>query len=84
MAAEEGVLRDLELLSFHSVSKGFFGECGRRGGYVEASNISADARASLCVVAVRVSGLLPHRTAAPCCPWFSLSTVLTFAVIATR
>merc|ERR1711871_639477 len=28
-----------ELMSFHSVSKGFFGECGRRGGYVEMSNI---------------------------------------------
>jgi len=26
---------DQELASFHSVSKGFFGECGQRGGYVE-------------------------------------------------
>jgi len=25
----------LELVSFHSVSKGFLGECGRRGGYME-------------------------------------------------
>lgn len=35
------VLRDLkyddvQLLSFHSVSKGFSGECGQRGGYSEA------------------------------------------------
>uniref|UniRef100_A0A7S1KMG0 Aminotransferase class I/classII large domain-containing protein n=1 Tax=Percolomonas cosmopolitus TaxID=63605 RepID=A0A7S1KMG0_9EUKA len=29
---------ELQLLSFHSVSKGFLGECGRRGGYVEISN----------------------------------------------
>lgn len=29
----------VELFSFHSVSKGFFGECGRRGGYVECTNI---------------------------------------------
>ncbi|XP_049602693.1 alanine aminotransferase 1-like [Syngnathus scovelli] len=29
----------LELASFHSVSKGFLGECGLRGGYVELLNI---------------------------------------------
>lgn len=29
----------LELFSFHSTSKGVFGECGRRGGYVECVNI---------------------------------------------
>ncbi|KAJ0401463.1 hypothetical protein ATCC90586_009873 [Pythium insidiosum] len=31
---------DVELISFHSVSKGFTGECGRRGGYMELVNIS--------------------------------------------
>ena len=25
-----------ELFSFHSISKGMIGECGRRGGYFEA------------------------------------------------
>lgn len=30
-----GLLDDIELVSFHSVSKGVFGECGRRGGYME-------------------------------------------------
>mmetsp|Transcript_9560 Transcript_9560/g.29663 ORF Transcript_9560/g.29663 Transcript_9560/m.29663 type:complete len:618 (+) Transcript_9560:131-1984(+) len=30
---------DLELVSFHSTSKGFIGECGRRGGYMEMYNI---------------------------------------------
>ena len=34
---------ETELLSFHSVSKGFYGECGRRGGYVEFVNIDEDA-----------------------------------------
>eukprot|EP01023_Acetabularia_acetabulum_P014025 TRINITY_DN16860_c0_g1_i1.p1 TRINITY_DN16860_c0_g1~~TRINITY_DN16860_c0_g1_i1.p1 ORF type:complete len:525 (+),score=117.07 TRINITY_DN16860_c0_g1_i1:159-1733(+) len=29
----------LELLSFHTVSKGTLGECGLRGGYVEMTNI---------------------------------------------
>ena len=33
---------EVELLSFHSVSKGFYGECGRRGGYVEFVNVDED------------------------------------------
>ena len=32
----------VELFSFHSTSKGVIGECGRRGGYVEALNIDED------------------------------------------
>jgi aspartate/methionine/tyrosine aminotransferase len=28
----------IELVSYHSVSKGFVGECGRRGGYMELHN----------------------------------------------
>ncbi|PVU99548.1 hypothetical protein BB560_005481 [Smittium megazygosporum] len=31
---------DVELFSFHSISKGMVGECGRRGGYLEMHNIS--------------------------------------------
>jgi aspartate/methionine/tyrosine aminotransferase len=30
--------RDVPLMSFHSTSKGFYGECGKRGGYVEVRN----------------------------------------------
>jgi len=30
--------RDVPLFSFHSTSKGFYGECGHRGGYLEARN----------------------------------------------
>ena len=33
---------EVTLFSFHSVSKGFFGECGHRGGYVEFRNIPTD------------------------------------------
>lgn len=29
----------VELVSFHTVSKGFLGECGQRGGYLEMTNI---------------------------------------------
>lgn len=32
----------MELFSFHSISKGMIGECGRRGGYVECVNIDDD------------------------------------------
>mmetsp|Transcript_8542 Transcript_8542/g.20571 ORF Transcript_8542/g.20571 Transcript_8542/m.20571 type:complete len:654 (-) Transcript_8542:4518-6479(-) len=32
-------LRDLQLASFHSTSKGLIGECGRRGGYMELHHI---------------------------------------------
>jgi alanine transaminase len=35
------------LFSFHSVSKGFLGECGHRGGYVEFRNIPDDVMAEL-------------------------------------
>ena len=31
--------RDVSLFSFHSVSKGYLGECGHRGGYVECRNV---------------------------------------------
>jgi len=37
----------IPLVSFHSISKGVFGECGRRGGYFECCNISPDVRALL-------------------------------------
>jgi len=36
-----GIL-DVPLWSFHSVSKGFLGECGHRGGYLEARNVPDD------------------------------------------
>ncbi len=41
----------LQLASFHSVSKGFFGECGRRGGYAELTGFSKDVKAQYYKVA---------------------------------
>lgn len=38
-------LRDVVLASMHSVSKGFYGECGRRGGYVELVGMPGDVAA---------------------------------------
>jgi alanine transaminase len=37
----------VELTSFHSVSKGNLGECGRRGGYLECYNIHPDVVATI-------------------------------------
>lgn len=39
--------RDVSLFSFHSVSKGFLGECGQRGGYMEVRNMPADVVAQI-------------------------------------
>lgn len=32
----------IELMSFHSISKGYYGECGIRGGYMHLENIDGD------------------------------------------
>jgi len=39
--------KDVTLFSFHSVSKGFLGECGHRGGYFEVRNIPDDVYSQL-------------------------------------
>ena len=43
-ADELGLIENdaIQLCSFHSVSKGVFGECGQRGGYVEMVGIDED------------------------------------------
>ncbi|KAL6186445.1 hypothetical protein ACLB2K_042565 [Fragaria x ananassa] len=33
------ISKEFQLVSFHSVSKGYWGECGQRGGYFEMTNI---------------------------------------------
>lgn len=37
----------VSLFSFHSTSKGFLGECGHRGGYMEVRNVNADVMAQI-------------------------------------
>ncbi len=39
--------KEAQLVSFHSVSKGFLGECGQRGGYFHLTNIDASVTAQL-------------------------------------
>jgi aspartate/methionine/tyrosine aminotransferase len=38
---------DVSLFSFHSCSKGFLGECGQRGGYMEVRNMPVDVVAQI-------------------------------------
>jgi aspartate/methionine/tyrosine aminotransferase len=40
-------IEDVSLFSFHSCSKGFWGECGVRGGYFEYRNVPADVAAQI-------------------------------------
>ncbi|TPX59081.1 hypothetical protein PhCBS80983_g02688 [Powellomyces hirtus] len=41
----------VELVSFHSISKGMVGECGRRGGYFECTGVAEDVKEMLYKVA---------------------------------
>ncbi|KAH9626662.1 hypothetical protein KSS87_014577 [Heliosperma pusillum] len=42
---------DISLVSFQSVSKGYYGECGKRGGYMEVTGFSTEIREQLYKVA---------------------------------
>ncbi|KAL5171487.1 Alanine aminotransferase 2, mitochondrial [Glycine soja] len=42
---------DITLVSFQSVSKGYHGECGKRGGYMEVTGFSAEVREQIYKVA---------------------------------
>lgn len=42
---------ELQMVSFHSVSKGYLGECGLRGGYFELFGIDDDVKAQLYKIA---------------------------------
>jgi aspartate/methionine/tyrosine aminotransferase len=39
---EQKGAKDVSLFSFHSCSKGYLGECGHRGGYLEVRNVPGD------------------------------------------
>ncbi|KAI4329026.1 hypothetical protein L6164_021333 [Bauhinia variegata] len=43
--------KDISLLSFQSVSKGYYGECGKRGGYMEVTGFAGDVREQIYKVA---------------------------------
>ena len=39
--------KDVSLFSFHSCSKGYLGECGQRGGYMEVRNVPGEVLAQI-------------------------------------
>ncbi|RZC85319.1 hypothetical protein C5167_041501 [Papaver somniferum] len=43
--------KDISLVSFQSVSKGYHGECGKRGGYMEVTGFSPEVREQIYKVA---------------------------------
>lgn len=47
VAVETPGCETLQMVSFHSTSKGLIGECGRRGGYMELHNIDSYVQAQL-------------------------------------
>lgn len=44
---DRAIAHEVELASFHSISKGFAGECGRRGGYFELTNFDRAVQAEV-------------------------------------
>ncbi|KYQ93252.1 alanine transaminase [Tieghemostelium lacteum] len=42
-----GFYSSMEMVSFHSVSKGFVGECGKRGGYMELNGFLPEIRSEI-------------------------------------
>ncbi|KAL7720829.1 Alanine aminotransferase [Entamoeba marina] len=44
---DEKIKNGVELISFFSVSKGYYGECGKRGGYFQLENINSFARSQM-------------------------------------
>mmetsp|Transcript_5673 Transcript_5673/g.17294 ORF Transcript_5673/g.17294 Transcript_5673/m.17294 type:complete len:479 (-) Transcript_5673:522-1958(-) len=47
VTAGMGLLDAVPLVSLHSISKGFTGECGRRGGYMELTGFSPEVKAQI-------------------------------------
>jgi alanine transaminase len=58
VVAEEKV--NVDLISFHSTSKGLMGECGVRGGYFELYNIDSQVQAQ--ITKLRTMYLCPNTT----------------------
>jgi aspartate/methionine/tyrosine aminotransferase len=72
----------VELVSFHSISKGVVGECGRRGGYFECVNLDPQVQDQIYKLAS--IGLCPPVRAIPffcsCSLWKEWECVLNVCV----
>lgn len=65
IACELGMLNEVPLVSLHSTSKGFVGECGRRGGYMEITGFPDDVREQILKLAS--INLCPNVSGQICC-----------------
>lgn len=54
----------VELVSYHSTSKGLLGECGLRGGYMELENIDPYVQAQ--ILKLRTITLCPNSVGQLC------------------
>jgi len=64
VASDLGLLGTFPLASFHSISKGAVGECGRRGGYFELTGVEEGVREQLLKLAS--IGLCPNVSGQIC------------------
>eukprot|EP00197_Chlamydomonas_leiostraca_P004497 CAMPEP_0202860566 /NCGR_PEP_ID=MMETSP1391-20130828/2221_1 /ASSEMBLY_ACC=CAM_ASM_000867 /TAXON_ID=1034604 /ORGANISM="Chlamydomonas leiostraca, Strain SAG 11-49" /LENGTH=503 /DNA_ID=CAMNT_0049539759 /DNA_START=129 /DNA_END=1640 /DNA_ORIENTATION=- len=65
VASDLGLLQRVPLVSLHSISKGFIGECGRRGGYMEVTGFPADVKDQILKLAS--INLCPNLSGQICC-----------------
>ena len=52
------ISKEVQLVSFHTVSKGYWGECGQRGGYFEMTNIPPQVWSTLSNVIPQASSIV--------------------------
>ncbi|PNH00444.1 Alanine aminotransferase 2, mitochondrial, partial [Tetrabaena socialis] len=65
VACDIGVLEQVPLVSLHSISKGFIGECGRRGGYMEVTGFPEAVKDQILKLAS--INLCPNLSGQICC-----------------
>ncbi|GIL81466.1 hypothetical protein Vretimale_1026 [Volvox reticuliferus] len=65
VACDMGLLEDVPLVSLHSISKGFVGECGRRGGYMEVTGFPSEVKDQILKLAS--INLCPNLSGQICC-----------------
>ena len=58
----------VELVSLHSVSKGFLGECGIRGGYFELAGFDPEVQAQLLKLVAPLRRRAPHAAGSGSAP----------------
>eukprot|EP01044_Picomonas_judraskeda_P009425 COSAG03_NODE_1147_length_4711_cov_3.503469_5_plen_111_part_00 len=80
--SEAAAGKTVEMISFHSVSKGFIGECGIRGGYFELHNIDDAVKQNLYKLASislcsNTHGQVPQQHADNLSSWLTQCASLT-------